>query len=140
MSRYRKSTAKFSGPTKAGIYKSSREGWLKVVTPYNADFVDELKSNIQPSHRQWDPDNKHWLINDLYLEDLVNMCQRHYDEIETDLKEGDTEHENLFTQVFEILPEDSRKNVYRVLALALHPDKGGSEELMKKLNEAFSSK
>ena len=142
--RGKRKSKPFTGPTKAGIYKSKKENWLKVVAPYKADFVDELKSSIQPSHRSWDPDNKHWLVNEIYLEDLVKMCQRHFDEIETDLVEGATEAtepENLFTQVFNALPNGGYVDkVYYALAQAIHPDHGGSEELMTQLNKAYQER
>ena len=77
-----------TGPTRAVISKSDKEGWLKVVAPYNANFVDDLKSTIQPGHRSWDPDAKAWGVNEVYLEDLVAMCQRHFNDVETDLAES----------------------------------------------------
>lgn len=132
----RKSQAKFKGPTKAAILKGNQAGWLTIITPYNANFVDELKSTIQPSHRQWDPSAKAWRVNEIYLEELVPMLQRYFDEIETDLTTEPSSN-NLFVEVFKIVNGQYRDKVYYALAQALHPDHGGSQELMTKLNAAY---
>ena len=56
------SNVKFTGPSKAAILKDTVPGWIKVLTPYKADFVDELKSTVQPSHRVWEPVEKVWRV------------------------------------------------------------------------------
>lgn len=131
---------KFTGPTKAAILRGNQEGWLTLVTPYNADFVDELKSTIQPSHRRWDPVSKTWSINEIFLEELIPMLQRYYDSVETDLTAESTVPENFFGPVFDALknlPNGGMDKVYKSLAQACHPDHGGSDELMSKLNQAY---
>ena len=147
----KKKTAPFTGPTRATILKSNRDGWLKVIAPWipnvTPDFVDELKSTIQPSHRQWNPDEKFWLINEVYLEDLIIILKRHYNEVTTDLIEGQSEpddpdnpdnSDNLFAKVFEILPDgDYADKVYYALAQAIHPDHGGNDKLVDELNKAY---
>ena len=138
--RGKKKTTQFNGPTKAAILKSPKEGWLKVISPYSADFVDELKSTIQPSHRHWNPDEKYWLINEIYLEDLVTILKRHYNEVTTDLLGEESQPSNLFSQIFEILPKEYVDKVYFILASAIHPDHGGNEALIKQLNEAYQEK
>lgn len=140
--RYKTYKPKFKGPTKAGIYRSDRDGWLKVVTPYHPDFVDALKSSIQPPHRTWDPDAKCWYINEMFLEDITKLCQRYYNEVETNLAEPEASDNNTnsFVELFDILPEDLVDKVYYSLSLALHPDRGGSNELVSQLNKAYKER
>ena len=130
---------KFAGPTKAALLKSNRENWIDIVAPYNADFVDQIKSEIQPSHRTYNPDTKRWSVNDIFLEEVIVMLKKHFDDVETDLT---TEQpDNLFAQVFSVLPDgDYVDKVYHALAQAIHPDHGGSEQLMKQLNQAYQEK
>ena len=137
--RGRKKSAEFIGPSKAAILKSPKEGWLKVVTPYNENFVDELKSTVQPPHRQWNPEEKYWLVNELYLEDLIIILKRHYDEVSTDLLESE-EVNNPFGIVFDLISPQDLDKIYKALAFAVHPDRGGSEKSMKLLNEAYQRK
>jgi len=133
--RYQKKP--FTGPTKAAILKSKREHWVDIVAPYNPDFVDQIKSDIQPSHRTYNPDTKRWSVNDIFLEDIIIMLKTYFNEVETDLTTEPTEPENLFTEVFKVINGQYRDKVYHALAQALHPDHGGSDELMTKLNQAY---
>ena len=133
--RPKRTAKKFEGPTKAVILRSDNQDWLKLITPYNADFVNELKSTILPPHRQWDPDGKFWKVNEIYLEELIPILKKYYDIVETGLISDEVTDNNLFRKVFEVV--DDRDKVYYALAQALSPDHGGSQELMNKLNEAY---
>lgn len=138
---YRRGQSKpYSGPTKAAINRSKMTGWVDVVTPYLPDFVDELKSSIQPSHRQWDPAHKVWHVNELFLNELIPMLKRYFDEVTTDLLDSEETSDNAFKAIFDILkkmPNGNIDKIYQQLAFALHPDRGGSNEQMRLLNEAY---
>ena len=136
--QYQKTKAQFSGPSKAAILKGKTDGWIKILTPYKADFVDELKSTVQPSHRSWDPVEKVWHVHDIYLEQLIGMLKRHYDEVTQDLVVEEEVSGNMFEKLFDVITNGTAEKVHRVLSLALHPDHGGSEEMMKQLNAAWS--
>mgnify|MGYP001572623597 CR=1 FL=1 len=128
------------GPTKAAILKDSVPGWLKVVTPYQKDFVEDLKTIIQPSHRKWDPIERVWHVNELFLEELAGLLKMYFDEVSTDLGQPSQPPDNMFIQVFSALkgmPNNNLDGVYRALAIAVHPDHGGSDDLMTKLNQAY---
>jgi len=136
---HRKANA-FTGKTKAGIFKSGTDGWLKLVTPYDESFLDDFRSIIQPSGRMWNPTLKVWLVQEMFLAELVDLVKLHFDEYETDLLD-EPKHivkpENIWTFVLDSIPKDSVKSVFRFLANAVHPDKGGTEEQMKLLNLAY---
>ena len=130
---------KQQGPTKATILKSSTPGWIDIVTPYNKEFVETIKTDIEWSKRKWNPDSKRWSVDETYLEELVGMLKLYFDEIETDLLTTESDS-NLFKQVFDILkgmPNGNMDKVYHALAQALHPDHGGSNEQMTLLNQAY---
>jgi hypothetical protein len=46
-------------------------------------------------------------------------------------------HESALVALFSELPTPLRQPVYRALSKVLHPDVGGSDELMKQLNKAI---
>ncbi len=132
----------FTGPTRASVLKSSRQGWFDIQTPYDEDFVSELKAMIQPASRRWDPTAKLWSVSEAYLEDVVNLLKVHYDEVVTNLGQAEPSQgdPNLFKKVFETvkgLPNSNIDSLYKTLAQAVHPDHGGTNELMRQLNEAF---
>ena len=131
---------KHEGPTRASINKSAMAGWVELVTPFNELFVAELKSSIQPPHRKWDPEAKVWHVNEIYLDKVVPMLKKYFDEVITDLLQKEPVSSNLFNPIFDVLktmPNGIMVKIYRSLAFALHPDKGGNNELMAKLNEAY---
>ena len=135
--RYKKKT-EYTGPTRASINRSTMQGWVDVISPFNSRYIEDLKTVIQPSHRKWDPDQRVWHVNEIFLEELVGLLKMHFDEVVTDLTEPPTD--NMFVPLFAALqgmPDGTMDKVYRTLSQALHPDHGGSTELMSKLNNAY---
>ena len=131
-----KKSSPYTGPKKAAILKSDIKGQYELVTPWDQDFLDELKSTIQPSSRHWNTETKRWIISEIVLEDVVRIMKRHFDEVTTDLAQPET-NGNLFEQVFAVIPKEYMPQIYRALAQAVHPDHGGSEEMFKQLNNAY---
>jgi len=140
--RPRRSQANYQGKTKAQILRSDLPNWVKVITPYDADFVNSLKADIAPSHRQWDSTGKFWMVNDTYLDELVKLVQWYYDEVTTDLIDaGDSPSNGPYSAMFLLkeAPDELVKSAYRLLSMAWHPDRGESTEQMTKLNAAYES-
>lgn len=125
---------------RASILESATPGFVTVVTPYHAGFVSDIKTFIDYPFRKYDPATKHWMVDKTYLETLVIILEKHFDEINTNLLSEQASDGNLFAQLFEILPNEHRDKVYRVLAQVFHPDKGGSTEQMSQLNEAYQQR
>ena len=127
------------GVRRAAVLRSNLDGWVRVVTPYNANFVDALKADISPSHRKWDPANKSWLVNDAYLEELLVILRDHYDEVRTDLdakpRYGDSPYKVM--HLMPTAPDVLVKSAYRLLSMSVHPDRGGSDEIQVRLNLAY---
>ena len=78
----------------------------------------------------------------MFLDVVVELTKKFYDEVTTDLLQEATiaEPVNLFMPVFsalKTLPNGNMDKIYRSLAGALHPDVGGTNELMTKLNQAY---
>jgi len=137
----------FKGPTKATIMQSKDAGWFDIVTPYNADFVENLKSLISPAYRRWDPANKLWKIRESALEDVVNLLMVYYDTVESSVGGSTTNSTNapsvggnMFDELFSTLkglPNGNMDKVYLALSKGVHPDTGGTNDLMRQLNEAY---
>jgi len=137
----RKTQSTYTGPTRAAINRSDKKGWVDLHTPYDKNFVQELKDRIQPSHRQWNPGQGVWHVNELFLDVAVELTRKFFNEVTTDLLQEEPKAVgNMFVPVLQALaglPNDGMDKVYKTLAMALHPDVGGSNELMTKLNQAY---
>ncbi len=135
----------FKGPREAVIGLSSREGWVRVSTPYDEKLVLDLKNYIEPGSRKWDPDTKYWEVKETCLGILITILKKHFGDnitqnITSNDKDSGKENENPFLVVFEILkkmPNSNIDKIYNALALALHPDRGGNNKLMIELNKAY---
>lgn len=122
---------------KCFITKTEFPNFYALSFIFNEDLVRELKDSIPSEFRRWDPIEKRWLFSPLYLADVEAIC-RHYfspESVSLDIAGGVSSSE-LFVQLFDLLRGEERERVYRTLAMALHPDRGGSTELMKQLNNA----
>ncbi len=53
-------------------------GELIVKTPYNREFVDDLKSAIPLHGRQWNPQRKVWIVAYIYGQDVVDCIARSF--------------------------------------------------------------
>jgi len=141
---YRKRT-EYQGPKEASILRSNREGWVLVSAPYFPDItprmVEDFKTYIDSSSRKWNPDTKFWEVKETCLGTLITILKKYFgDNITQNLTAEEASPSNLFRPVFEALkqlPNGQLDKVYRQLSMAVHPDVGGSNELMTKLNEAY---
>jgi len=126
-----------SGPQVAQIVKSKRNGYVTVVSPYNPHYVENLKFNIPYPHRLYNPDDKSWDISETYLPDLIALLKMYYTEVTQNIVTKEPVTGNPFAGVFKFVAKDDLTKVYRALAFAVHPDRGGSEATMKMLNDAY---
>ena len=127
---------------KGFIGKTDIPGWLIMVSPYDKSFVEQFKSAVPSGQRRWEPESKRWLFNSVYIADVVGLLKLHFPEIEitSDLVQEVEPETSLFEQLLAILPDDYLEKIYKILAMALHPDRGGSNELMSKLNQAYAKR
>lgn len=139
--RQQKPRTEYKGPREASILRCAKDGWVNVSMPYDPKCIEDIKSWIETSGRAWNPDTKFWEVKEVYLGTLVTILKKHFgDNVTQNLTTEEAVPENMFVPVFEALkamPNGGVKIVYRALASAIHPDKGGSNELMSKLNQAY---
>jgi hypothetical protein len=53
-------------------------GKVTIETPYNAAFVDALKSRITPQSRSWDQIDKHWVVWEPYVLHACELVKVYY--------------------------------------------------------------
>lgn len=77
-------------------------------------------------------------MSESYIKILTEILKKHFDEVVQDLVDRKPKNENPFTEVLSIVQKADLDRVYKTIAFAVHPDRGGSNESMTKLNEAYS--
>lgn len=131
----------------------------KMVTPFNVNFVETLKSLIPVSDRVWDPGAKQWTFHEAYLEPIKTLCDKVYgmpnvltkQQVEASASaSGSTGGHSMSStkgspldvticSFFRLLPYDAAKTAFRKAAMELHPDKqNGDSSKMSDLNMAWS--
>jgi hypothetical protein len=128
---------------KLAILKDQHEDFIRVYSPYSRVFVQYLKASVPPAdrepvfHETYDGRKRFscWRIRRIYLNDIVKLMNDFWpdQEIESDL----VEDSDWIDEMFRSIPDNKVDFVYRALAQCLHPDVGGNEELMKRLNLAY---
>lgn len=119
------------------------DGWIMVRTPYDPDFVKDLKGKISAAHRRWDPDTKLWKVDPSQDDLLVEIVTEYFGE-PTVLEDKEVvvvaaEGEDPYGVLLRLAPDAILKKCYRLVATALHPDKGGSAEDMTRANQAWKA-
>lgn len=135
----------FAEDKQAYVYRDPISPWRRFVFPYDPLIKDCILTFLPRHTRWWDPEEKCWWILDASEQIAISILeQRHYrvmskrihreDACSVSRRSGDG---NIFESLFKEVPEALQLTVYRHLALALHPDRGGSTELMSQLNVAW---
>jgi hypothetical protein len=121
-------------------YDQDYSDWITLSCPYETHFVKALKSTIDPSYRWWDKDGKCWHVRGSFINELLPLCRKYYDEVEcrVNIKEVMASSKvNVFELLFKRITPQYADKIYKALARVVHPDTGGDLELMKQLNEAY---
>jgi len=132
---------KMAGNDKATLWV--KDGYIFVKTPYNPEFVQELKADIPASQRVWMGVDKVWRVAAAYHEDVYSVVRKHYGEPtvieqEPQIVVQGGPADDPFGALLRIAPDDVLKKVYRMIAAEVHPDKGAPAEAMVALNQAWS--
>lgn len=134
---------------------------MRVMAPFDTDFVAELKSGI--ASRKWEPKDKEWVINLRERKEAIEILRKFYDPItEENSPPGEqqkkkrerrrqstnkasfvgvaTTSEYADLHLLPNAPPELIRSAYRTLSKLYHPDTNkisGSEEKMKTINRAY---
>lgn len=136
------------------------KGW-EIITPYIADFVDELKTQCYSS-AQWLRDKKVWMVSPHIPADTIrevmnyyfdvqefrctkigccSMHQQHQKSQQPPKQKRPSEFDKALT-IIGCLPNASERVIraaYKAASFDRHPDHGGSNDAMTELNNAWET-
>ena len=112
---------------------------ISVRTPYDPAVIAAIKTMIPGPLRRWDTSRKIWLVDQSMMPKLEDMLGRLLYSVEdgTLPQERTATNGSPFHDMLCDVPMVTLKKVYRTLAIDCHPDRGGSSELMAKINDAW---
>ena len=132
---------------KLAILQDTDPSWVKAFTPWNRNFVEYFKLNIeqkyrQPIFREGQGDKKTfecWRVNKICLNDLVKLMADFWPDrdIESDLVAGQSD--DWVATMLESVPDEHLDRVVKALSFAWHPDTnpGVPDSLIKRLNTEY---
>jgi hypothetical protein len=119
---------------------------LVLHTPYNMGFVEELKAAVPWSLRSWDGAAKVWKVDPIFQDQVIGLCDLFFGNVDVDDRRpagppaiSGPAVDNWADALFDAITDpELRTRVYRKVAMALHPDKGGDVKLMQQFTEAYA--
>ncbi|KAF1084853.1 DnaJ domain protein [Sporotomaculum syntrophicum] len=120
-------------------------GDVLIKMPYVQALINELKDEIPWQYRQWDRVEKVWRIDKYYKDEALEIIENYFPDAETiDLARAAmarrTPETPSWAKALYVQPDAPREVMeaaYRALSKKHHPDLGGSEAMMKQLNDAI---
>ena len=110
---------------------------------YKAAWVSTVKAEIPSYARSWDGDSKMWTVAEPYVERVIAICHRYGSVAVNDLRKpvrAQVTQRDWAESMFSAIPPHLHKDVYRKLALVLHPDQGGDVTTMQQLTRAWDKR
>lgn len=116
----------------------AESGWIHIRSPYNADYVSDIKTEIDRSMRKWNPDSKTWSVDVSALEKLIEISERYFtvNVIEQQAPQV-TVSGDAYSALLTPLPDKVLKKVYLLIVSECHPDKGVDGKLLSGVNAAW---
>lgn len=133
---------------KCRIWWDESIGAYRISCPYSPQFVEFIKLGVPVSDRAYDPSTKIWTFSEKYY-DLVESTARKVWKNQGDVVVvtkaqaqaasappalAQKTLDVVMLEFVKLLPERALLQAFRFAAAELHPDKGGSMEMMSKLN------
>jgi hypothetical protein len=115
---------------------------ITTTTPYKPGFVRDIKRAIPSTHREFNPDQKQWVISIAFERELVRLCHQYFDDV-TFIKNPSSPAIPEAFQVLWVLPGAPKPVVdaaYRALTRMHHPDRSDDPDAtarMQQINLAY---
>lgn len=119
-----------------------KDGWIFCRTPYDPDFIIDMKNEIPGSARKWDATEKVWKVQASFADELESIVRKYYGEptvLQEDVQVvvAAPSSADPFAALLRAAPNDVLKKIYQLVAVKVHPDAGGSNEAMSQVNVAW---
>jgi hypothetical protein len=155
--------ANWHGVGSARVERASMLHGAYFYTPYNANFVAELKALVPSDLRMWEGNEKRWYVFESFVKQVIDLAQEYWPDIDTDYyhepaygsgrgsqnqrqdtnqgqqatwtSNGSTDHDALYVKPN--APKEVITAAYKALAKLYHPDTGGDATRMQTVNMAY---
>lgn len=110
---------------------------MRVFFPYDEVVVEVIKE-ILPSNTRWfDRPNGSWMVRPSLLTTLVQLLEDNFN-VHVEAPPDDPPVGDPIAGLFDMVAPEMRGKLFQRLTHVLHPEAGGTHELMKGLNEVWA--
>ena len=136
------------------ILQDERPDWVKVFCPFSREWLEGFKEAVPGNQREavFEKTGNQskfvcWRVHKVSLAEVEELMERFFpgqpiesDLVGTEITPAALPSGDWLQAAFATVPLHKSRHLYRALAMIFHPDTGGSEEMMKKLNEVYETK
>jgi hypothetical protein len=65
----------------SAIILKTGDDWLRIYTQFNPRYINALKDALEPDVRQWDSENKCWLIHESVIGELEPILNQFFEKV-----------------------------------------------------------
>lgn len=107
---------------------------------FSREVLEELKSKWDWKRRKWNPEKKIWIIDPAIAEEVETWFKSigYQVSVMNQQIEIAVDSSDYAQKFINIVPIGILKKAYQLASIALHPDKGGSQESMAQLNDSWA--
>lgn len=113
---------------RAEVFYDQATNRIGIRTPYNPEFITELKAFISPGARTWDGPTKTWYANTSYLDTVERLIHKYFPDATVTgpaaFEAPEDAEGDCYSRLLKPLPDHALKSVYRAIVSSCHPDKG----------------
>lgn len=123
----------------AKIWIDEGKGVLCARFPYHQKAIDEFREKIPKGKKAWNADDKLWVFSFETIDVVVDILTRNFDEV-IDMTQAIPTTSVVMSgdPLLSLLDKEDINKIYILLVKKYHPDIGGDEKKMARINQIFS--
>lgn len=132
----------------AFVWVDAVSGGIMYRGAYKRACIDDLHAKIPVASRRWMKAERVWQVDPQWVDVLLGVLRDHYAKVEEHTGAGGSKHappptavvksdHDPLSTMIHLANDGTLKKIYRLIALDVHPDHGGSTQAMAELNTAW---
>ncbi len=122
------------------VWLNEQRGVLCARFPYDSKTIDDFKLSIPKGKKSWNSEEKIWEFSVEVIDLLIEILEKNFPGKVVDLTQAISPppQAKMGDQLMDLLDEEDIKRIRRFGSLRHHPDRGGDESKMARINEVLS--
>jgi hypothetical protein len=115
-------------------------GAIVFRVPFRREWVDRVKASVPADHREWNPDDKFWIVWPPFAADVLRLTKNTFGFLsERGNPAAMADDHFRILHLRETAPIELIETAFRTLAKIHHPDRGGDHATMRQLVSSYEA-